>query len=338
MELLKKYPIPYEIIPVSTGDTVGTMRKVRALSKDGTVYLSQGSTLYKSDDWLDTQTEVFSASSTIQFVELLENGNIVVGCFNGDINLYDGESSQVVATTGTMSQWGGLSSYKNFVLSTAYTEDETLGVYLSKDYGENFELILQPAGVRHPHAAAFDPYEGIIWTVWGDGYTNDMIAYSNDLGENWYKFGNMARCTNIIPLPNSVLFGTDEAYYAGLFRHKRPENGTVSQINKADLFWNHSILNQDNLYVWATHPSIDHKNGLGYFGFLQQTPQLPAGVFATDGNHVYQLWTQDKITDVIAGSGGIIGVWGPDNNGQLIADLRSTYDGFHSHLLKLDLS
>lgn len=342
-----KYPPKYKIIPIGAPNDDGLYSmQLRYMTKDGTMYFSDGGDLYKSDDQGETITKIYDGTGTIMNMEVLANGDIVIARFDGTIakSTDGGQTFDTVYTSPyAFAFWGGLSAYDNLLLACAYQGDGPKEVYLSIDYGDTWKVIQHGPG-GHPHAAVFDPYESLIWVAWGDLGASRTIYFTDDLGATWQevKEGVHPRATNIMPFPKHVLFGTDEDFVMGLYRHTRPKMGTTQTDVNVELYWRIAYPVQDDAYVWATRPAQDYSKHVAYWGYLQRTGNgiLPASIYVTDGEDVYPVWTQDKIADGQVRN-GIIGVWGPNDNNQLAADLRSVYehDGqtYHKHIVIVDL-
>jgi hypothetical protein len=216
---------------------------------------------------------------------------------------------------------------------------------MSNNYGSagSWREILQVKddNVTHCHNVMFDPYEHIIWTVWGDNRPGDTILFSNDFGQTWQQPDgeNYYRCTNIMPFPHTVWFGTDEKYFWGAYEYKRPKQGTFQSKFIPELAWAGKKDSEDDApLTWATKPVVIFgKNALGFFGYIQGgNAMVPAQIYATDGNQVISVWCQDKIPD---GSGemGIVKIEGPDENGRIVADLRSVYGSATKAMVVLEV-
>jgi len=74
----------------------------------------------------------------------------------------------------------------------------------------------------HWHTAQFDPYSGSIIAVQGD-FENARIFMSYDMGVTWKLITSSFQPTAIVPMPNYIFFGNDEAWLKpGLTKIERP--------------------------------------------------------------------------------------------------------------------
>ena len=326
-------------LPLESSVTPLLNHRVLWLDKDSTVYARQLDTpgqLDKSVDWGETWTPVYTFGSTaIERFQRLDDDSILVHTRNGRFSRSTDDgvtfSETFISGNGYTGSWGGLDAYANFVVFAPYAYADYDKVYLSNDYGKEGswkEILHVKKGVSHPHDVRFDPYENIIWTVWGDHRPSDTILFSDNLGGTWQQSSKEQyyRCTNIMPFPENVWFGTDEFFVTGAYRHVRPKKWTSQTKVKPELYWAAKKNNEDGApNHWATRPAMVYGNKpMAYWGYKQPTsnPSMPATIFSTDGETVFPVWMQSHLPET---ESSILAVFGPDNTGNIIADLRSSY-------------
>ena len=349
MRFEKAIPLDYEIIPLT-----GYRRVVAVDPKTNTVYISNGSTLEKTVDWGTTFETVHNFGSRVDYVEPLADGALLVITLNKKVWRYiGGAATEVLQATGT--PLNGVCAYGNFVMFGEYAVGYKGRIQFSSDYGVTWRTILtmDPSDptVDHVHDVRFDPYENLIWSVWGDGRPADTVFFTDDFGATWQTLADKhyIRATSIIPLPDCVLFGTDQYYTVGTYRHDRPHSGTSQSDVRPYLDWRaRKDTFEANAVTWATRAAITYggpDDAIAFWGYHQASSGagiLPAAIYASDGGRPYPVWCQDKLADGTDGN-GIEGVWGPTASGHLIADLRSIYpdsEGINRvcHILKIDWS
>lgn len=341
MSLLpEKLPVEYEIIPLVNPD----MRLMAMDKTTSALYFTSGGNIQKSTDWGKTFTTLKTFTGNVARIEVLPNGHLLVMIWNSTDKVCTMQKSKDDGTTwyqvysGIMKcePWGGLDVYDKLVIFSEYGRPRDMGsaIYISKDYGETFEQMIEMKGINHQHDVRYDPYEHLIWVVTGDDAPRDKILVTDDFGKTWEQLPEkeFRRCTNIMPLPNHVIFGTDEYYQVGAYRHKRPNYGTFQNEINPEYFWfSRKNTKQDGPDIWATKPVITYgEKGKAYWGYLQlgRNSIMPAAVYVTDGEKVRTLWAQEKISDGLNNHSqfsGIVAMWGPDKDGYIVADLRSKY-------------
>lgn len=355
---LPSMPAQYEII------TAG--KRLRYLDKNGRIYSRAvragvaADNLIISDDWCANWTTVYTGfNDYISRVEVLPDGAILVVLYGGSVQRSEDDGVTFTEVfqfpnAGRLSSWNcGFDVYDRFVLAAPYHDTTAPYIYFSNDYGKSGSwstiLALPDSRVYHPHDVKFDPYENLIWAVFGDVNPSCTAIYSDNFGKSWHKQKpkTQNRVTNIIPLPGCVMFGTDEIQVMGAYRHERPVKGTISQPVEPRLFWAArpaSPEDPDGAPCWATKPAITYGHdgsAMAYWGYTQSPNQgfIPSAIYATDGNRVYTIWCQDKLPDAPdMGTNGILGVWGPTDNGVLLAMLYSYYgDSVQENFLKITL-
>lgn len=341
----KVMPLAYERIPLAEGT------KCRELDSSGKVYVAAGAVLKRSADWGDTWAELYTFASPIYHVRVLNNNDILVILSNGIYKSKDDGVTFSLAYTisGIVSEWGSLSVYDRIVVVNSYHTDHKK-IYLSKDWGDTWELIYDcPYNISHFHNVAFDPYEGIIWACSGDSIPRDKIFWSDDYGKTWniLEEGLYVRATEIIPLPKCVLFVSDDHREMYVARHDRPDRGTMgTEVNPQKVFLPKKYIYEATTpLTWGTNACITYGlNGMGFFGWKQGNVDVnsPAIVYATDGYSFTPIWIQEKLPTASVGTvTGICGVFGPDTNNNIVADLRSSYiddeNTSESHIIKISI-
>ncbi len=322
----KKFPVTSEIIPLSG------YRKLLAVDKaTDTLYIGNGYDLEKTADWDATTETVHTFTSRVDHVEVLDDGALLVGLLGGRVYRYiDGTATEVLAMKSLPLH--GFNVVGNIITVGEYAYPPTK-IWLSTDYGATWDPILEVTDpyVDHCHDVVFDPYENIIWSCWGDDRPYDTILYSDDFGASWQQIAEKyyLRATNIMPLPNCVLFGTDQYNVLGTYRHDRPANGTVQSDVRPYLDWLGRKDTFTDTTIWAMKPAMTYGpqgDALALWGYRLPANNgvVPAQVYASDGVLTRPIWSQNKISDGPEAN-GIYRVFGPTDSGYIVADLRSVY-------------
>lgn len=330
------------------------------INKTGTVYGAQGSTLYKTDDFLSTPWEqVREFAADVRQVREMLDGSLVVALRDGTIwtsneaqdswsqaTFEDGSTPFEMISPGAHVQYGfGLDWWGDILVAGEYGSG-TNKVYLSGDRGRTWKHIFTNPDPTpgHIHDVAFDPYEGIVWVCAGDGGRQNRIFYSCNYGYTWqqipvdYNF----RSTNIIPLPDCVLFGSDDTKGMYIARYDRHAGGTSGQVVKPEVSWSCARQWYGGT-PWMTHAAITHDadNPVAYFGFLQGGGNIyaPSIIWKTNnGKKFIPVWIEPRLPQHNnAIHVGILGTYGPDKNNVLVARLVSLYGGENEQLLKIQL-
>ena len=330
--------------------------------KTGRVYATKGQWIYNSDDngvtWESTLKLHETGMSSVNNIVVLDNGDLSIAGREIDSETriwkcdFDGKGLKKVLTYGAgqghVYNEFGFTTYQNIVLAGTYGSGPWLKevvVYLSLDYGETWEKIFSKPNItvdavnghHHIHDVRYDPYENVIWVCAGDDdldpHTHSFIYWSADFGKSWNK-GLGFRATQVIPLPNSVVFGSDQTGVSGAVRYDRKFQGVAGARLKWDgkkneyLDWiAQRFSGQSIAPQWATIAAIEYgKKARAYFGF-RTTPQNGANLMSPtvwgtrDGLRYTAIWTLGRRSQ--AGEGGVLGVFGPDKDNNLYVNLHN---------------
>ena len=363
--------------------------RLRLLSKDGSVYASKGGTLQKSSDWgvtwevLIIPSQIFEGK--INSVLKLDNGELFIavqdtaqGGTGMKIYRTDHQENGVVqvhafgAGQGFVYDEFGFTHFGDMIFASTYgaaPEVTEVVAWMSPDKGRTWNKIFsmpnieQPNGKHHHlHDVRYDPYTNVVWVCAGDSvsyphtnnfvHTNSFVYWSNDFGKTWTKaFGY--RSTQVIPLPESTLFLSDEPERIGAVRYDHSYLGVDGENLEWDGIKNtpeswiaQRMPGQYDGFTWGTNAAIEYgENARAFFGF-RNTPvnglnYAPPTVWGTnDGVRFNAVWTLGRITTARNGINeqGILGVFGPDKDNNLAVSLSADVgNGREFQLLKLEL-
>ena len=209
----------------------------------GTIYAGVSRWLEKSTDLGQTWSDVAIKSNPNHIfhrVFSLSNGSILAFVEDWDTDEYCVEISKDDGQTWEEKHRiprygfigfanGGVSIYENVIIYSQYANRPVTAptaLYLSRDFGETWTKIHEsPAPLNpdwHYHDVAFDPYRNLIWYVNGDHPANAMVAFTDDWGVTWNNIWTpgqaITQFTTINPMPDMVLFGSDQPMYSGSYR------------------------------------------------------------------------------------------------------------------------
>lgn len=230
--------------------------------------------------------------------------------------------------------------------------------YRSTDYGLTWEKIFEgplastmPDGTWHTHGIVYDPYGGLYWIVNGDLSSSSNVQVSRD-GKNWTKVYSDGFCptqwTAIIPLPNCVLFTSDNPNWS-VWRWDRPDaDGIEAALAESEAAKLHIVpaftisRNVGGAEPIGTQPAVVYgANACAIFGFAY----FPNGVwqrnaiYATaDGHSFHVLWTSPDLQAQAAG-GGIRSISGPSQDGYVVANYEHKPAGqtYAGNLVKIKI-
>jgi hypothetical protein len=302
------------------------------LGKDKrTIYGRSDKALLKSvDDWATTTT-IYTFPIGISQVRELDNGELIVACANNGTDtpgsLWLSSESQTVWNKVLDAQnvfvsfgqaWGGISAYGNIVVAGEYGISKTppncaSKVYLSKDYGANFNEILDIGQVdgQHIHGVAFDPWFNRIWVCNGDG-DNNKVRYSDDFGVTWNFAIAPSQVVAILPMRSCVLFLSDGSMN-GVYRYVRKSKFEAPVLEVA------YVIDDSTQTRYCGHQVYQHDfvNGHCYLPFVPVGAGIPVIVLGTyDGMEIYEVYRSEYVS---SGSfRGIQRLMGPTTTGILI--------------------
>ena len=289
--------------------------------------------------------------ATVNFVKKLEDGTLLVGLENADgagvakiykgtpevwnssTTIFDVQWTEVLACESKnlrFSMWFGLSIYKNIVVVGEYGSNNVArNVYMSKDYGNTWSKIFTAeldntgAGV-HIHDVCYDPYSDVIWICTGDGYWAQNVYFSYDGGTTWHKnYGykeSPSQFTQILPLPNCILFTSDNTEHMAVYRCMRDQ--VHRRMEHLDLELAYSYYdNYDAESPIGTNGCVVYgKDACVYFGWAERydVAKTNSPVIATkDGHTFYEVWSDEDTSAMSSGYCGIYGVYGVSGKGNI---------------------
>ena len=336
-------------LPKKNSITQTNGKSVKWLTDDGEIFASDGTVLYKTTDWGLGWQEVYNFPDRIRQVRKLDDDSLIVALSSAAIykSVNTTEFNEVYRWTGNgVYSDFGFDTYDRIVLASMYGTDATTA-YISNDYGNEGswrELFKVPnPNVNHIHDVKYDPYEGLIWISVGDRRNSDRLYWSDDYGRNWDTLRGLerARITSIMPFPDRVLFGSDEFNEMCVFIHERPKNG-VTMGTKVELKkWVNKRNFPGSSMYWATVPAVVYgDNAKAFYGFRQSptNTNAPSIVWETDGTKHRPIWVEEKLpilNDASHKNCGIMGIYGPDSDGNIAVNLRTNYNNQDYHLLKI---
>lgn len=354
-ERVSRRPLPLR--PTHTKIINDSLARVLSMEKEsGSLYAYVGSNIKKSIDWGTNWTTLFTHPEGIiaAQVQKLDNGAVLAGFANGEIFLSDTSEANFAkvlqfTTAGTRpAAQFGTKAFQNFVVMGEYgpktPPDNARIVYLSKDYGATWSPVFEglQANEYHLHDVAYDPYNDVLWACVGDG-VNKNVHYSVDWGANWETVigGNVCQFTQIIPLPNCVLFVTDDRYVS-VWRWDRPKRGiqasTHVKIEPAYII-RRNTTNTGNPIATAA-AVVYGDDAAAYFGFAEPITDVSmrGTVWATtDGYNFYRIWVDPDYPTRTVSPAGIEAISGPSKDGFLAVNYVHKPEGQvpGSQLIKL---
>ena len=375
----KTYTVPYpykQSTIKKSGKYNGCLSDIKTVDGKEVLYGFSGGGIVRSSNGDDKGSPNINISrptsnGTVNFIKKLDDKTLLVGyeSVDGYSRIYKGTpetwnaselkfdstwSEVLVAETRGQrwSMWFGLSIHKNIIFVAEYGEHNVArNAYLSTDYGKTFtkvftaEIDISGAGV-HIHDVCYDPYSGMLWLCTGDGYWAQNVYFSYDMGTTWnknYEYRESpSQFTSILPLPNCVLFVSDNSKHMAVYRCDRitlQNKPTHIELNEA--YVNYNDYNAESPI--GTNGCIAYgKDACAYFGWTERLDvvKTKSPVIGTkDGYNFYEVWNCGENFDQVSGSKtfvGIYGVYGVTENGNIgISFVKQEYGttGMHSIIM-----
>ena len=226
----------------------------------------------------------------------------------------------VTADAGEFSNRYGLSVVGDVIAITTYglmnAENPPRFLYLSKDAGKTWETVevrkiadMADPGNFHLHDVEYDPWAHRLWVTNGDG-VNSALQYSDDWGKTWTVVDghDAGKATNIVALPDKVLFFTDSSYN-GIYVWRRdpkqmqkpvvPEDieelytPLGERISQVKMVFNIIHSGKESMYSGYPYTLIAMAEGSGV-----ADDGYPARIFASPDGEV---WYEIVRTDMLEG-------------------------------------
>lgn len=377
--MISKFSVPYPLKPSfvkKSGQYNGCLSDIKTVDGKDILYGFSGGGIVRSSNGDDKGSPNINISrptsnGTVNFIKKLDDKTLLVGYegVDGYSRIYKGTSETwnaselkfdstwsevlVAETRGQRwSMWFGLSIHKNIIFVAEYGEHNAArNAYLSTDYGKTFtkvftaEIDISGAGV-HIHDVCYDPYSGMLWLCTGDGYWAQNVYFSYDMGTTWnknYEYRESpSQFTSILPLPNCVLFVSDNSKHMAVYRCDR----ITLQNKPAHIELNEAYVNYNDYNAESpigTNGCIAYgKDACAYFGWTERLDvvKTKSPVIGTkDGYNFYEVWNCGENFDQVSGSKtfvGIYGVYGVTENGNIgISFVKQEYGttGMHSIIM-----
>lgn len=206
--------------------------------------------------------------------------------------------------------------------------------YISTDYGETWSQCIDISSFMtgteyHLHSVRYDQYEEVLWACIGDGWANQSLYYSDDMGKTWKKAVESLpiQLTEIVPMEDTILCISD-ARIACAYKANRPvkplmESG-IMKFDTIEIFgekWG-SVGNTE-----VPIGSISYTDGkMAYFGFKMATAAYDhegdalkySNLFVSNGNDVKQIYRaseQGQINNVFSDGKYLIANFGGNTIG-----------------------
>jgi hypothetical protein len=206
------------------------------IGKGGSLYISRGYCIYRSDDggqtwtldcqiiahgWKPLASHVSLGARLLRFniqaMHVLSDGSRVAIARDG---IYRAEAGEVRMRRSWQLTRGSrpinLAADGNRVLFGEYGSLDMVGVriYCSEDNGLHFEPVYEfPKGdIHHIHNIVVDRYEDYYWVLAGDhGRTPGIAALSKDFKHlEWVERGSqMVRAVSVLVRPDCLIYGSD---------------------------------------------------------------------------------------------------------------------------------
>jgi hypothetical protein len=331
-------PVAWEVLvnPLPAG------RYFNDVTPNGTILVNNnyGSILASTDEGANWSTIAYNPGvandfpSSLQAIKYMPDGHLLVTTQDSKIyrsnnTAWDNGFTLVHAmSVGVSGPQFGLDYYHNIVLACEYAAPAGDHVYGSQDYGATWSLIFTaPAGLpgnHHCHNAIYDPYEGIVWIVTGDGANNRMVYYSRNFGATWTQLATLntfpEQMINVVPLPECILFGTDDPT-VGFYRIMRRQGAStyhMIELEQAWLAWPTEALNS---LPWASRPVVvygDDACAYVSFQYFYDTQTGLGDIYATYDGTVFTKIAESAVAPVGTNlTLGVVVMAGPTDAGYI---------------------
>lgn len=303
-------------------------RRLLGVDESGTLYVrANTSHVQCSSDQGVTWSTIFTDpdNHSIQQFHKFDSGRILLINYAGKIYVSDtnGQNFQLTYTMQNApiarpSEHFGLTVSESTVWLADYTntaDGSGRYIYQSEDEGLTWNTILDVGSKSnfHFHDLKYDPYENLLWAVTGDGVGNHYIYYTDATTINWRNTGGSLapQFTQIIPLPENVLFVTDNPENVRVYRWDRPQLGTATVNTHVEprliytiaKTWNHAQA------AYGSTAAIKYGDSpYAVFGLVQinDNQELPIQLFATsDGYGIHKVYDSGSTPTNIQGSSAI---------------------------------
>ncbi|MFP4145292.1 MAG: hypothetical protein ACLFV3_09125 [Phycisphaeraceae bacterium] len=337
--------VPSPAAPVMTASASSIRAQWLDRDTGSTLYGSDGGELYESTDDGETWSLLHDFGRGITMVRVLGDGELLVGLYasvgtvagtvyksSGYPASGSGASWDLVLTLGdgatdnivVPGEWGASVEGEVAVLNEYGDKGAATRVYLSRDYGDTWDIIFDLADVAtdlstaHTHGSCYDPYWNRIWIVTGDS-ENRSIRYSDDWGENWtivtrgIDDAETYQPVGIIALPRCLLL-TSDAPPNGVQRiwRRDRDDPRVETAWLADTAHALTIVGKASYWRGPGHPV--------FLCFTRHPDHGPGRILGTwDGETIHELWRDPVNTDT---SNGAYYAMGPTASGRVACWLK----------------
>lgn len=216
-----------------------------------------GQTLYKSRNGGKTWIKVKSFKKRIKSIYSDSKESIFIA-IGGDrwseeaktellkADSLEGDFRKVLdINSGVVLNWNITSDGAGYMFVSEYgnkdIEDNPRRIYRSKDFGENWEIVYEPAPEKgyHNHVIHIDEYDpNNIYQVVGDD--NKRLIISKDRGETWESRFTDYHPTSVVQIQNYLIYGLDAVPFSGFktldtetdeivknYKLKKPRHGSI---------------------------------------------------------------------------------------------------------------
>lgn len=233
-------PLVGSLVPTPSGRYV-----LDVDNKTGALYATAGPYISKSINYGASFANILTAplpwgtaSLNSGTIKKLDSGRLLVIIYNnaGNTEMYLSDTNETnfvlvnsFPVEGTVSLGFGISIYGSTILFAPYKQQtrlatDPLHIHMSRDGGLTWSHAHTAPATQtwHYHDVAFDPYRQRIWFTCGDYRPLANVFYSDDWGATWKTLWITGvaptQFTTIHPMPNLVVFGTDQSGYHGAYR------------------------------------------------------------------------------------------------------------------------